>query len=129
MVAAYLEMRQVQAQLRRTGQVDLAAIAAVSAGDARAALVADTQEQRRKGLTVTGEIRHSPRVTALVPTGEPETAAVEDCQDVSALRTTDAGGNLVQQNREWRHVATARLALVEGHWKVTEFASDPDSRC
>ncbi|MER5866352.1 hypothetical protein [Kitasatospora sp. NPDC002040] len=82
-------------------------------------------------LVMTGSPRNSPLVKSIQSTGNPPTAIVEDCLDVTDWHQADAGTKAVRDPspRLTRYVATATLRKSDSRWLIEDFKREEGRSC
>lgn len=101
---------------------DDAALAVHADGRALRLLTAGLRSLREQGLVIDGRVELNPVVVELSTPGEPTLARIEDCGDSSGWLTVDARTGQVSDEPRGRQLVIATVAVVDGQWKVTDFA-------
>jgi hypothetical protein len=119
-LAAYRGMWQAYVDAGRTTDPQYTDLDKYATGDARSALVAGLEQNKKQGLLTKGDVAMSPQVTALTPqTSSPDTASIKDCLDTSKATRVKADGSPFTDTPGGRRSVTATAKNVDGVWKVT----------
>ncbi|MFJ5681048.1 hypothetical protein [Streptomyces sp. NPDC093097] len=96
-------------------------------------LEVDLAQMKSVGTVGTGEVGHTPKVTALDAGGKLPKATIQDCIDLSrwkAVRTKTGQPVPLPTNQPRRYVATASAEKWKGgRWMVTDYSPDGTHPC
>ena len=86
---------------------------------------------RQQGISVQGQAKHDPEVVALTLNGDPATATIRDCIDLTDVTAIyrETGKSALAPNQSQRHVATAEAVMVNDRWMVRDVAADRTRPC
>ncbi|MFJ6214189.1 hypothetical protein ACIQGZ_12770 [Streptomyces sp. NPDC092296] len=102
-----------------------------STGQALSASLANLHRLQEAGMVMQGQPRNNARVTALDLGATPQTAAIEDCLDVSGWHQADAKTKQIRdpKRRLSRYIVTATADNTKTGWLITSLTPEPGQTC
>jgi hypothetical protein len=86
---------------------------------------------RQQGIVVKGQATHDPQIVALTLDGDPATATIRDCVDITNVKAIyrQTGKSALAPTRSQRHFTTAQAVTVNGRWMIRTVAADRTRTC
>ncbi len=100
-----------------------------AAGEALRQIVDSLYLDKRQNVVTKGQPETHPRVTELIPAGDPKRARIVDCADDSRWLKYRVSGELLNDTPGGRRRITAVVENLNGTWKVTDFRVEVIGSC
>ncbi|WP_055588959.1 hypothetical protein [Peterkaempfera griseoplana] len=108
-----------------------AGLSLFATGSALSSALANLHRLREAGMVMQGQPRSDARVMALHLTSSPQTAAIEDCLDVSGWHQADAHTKQLRDPRQRlsRYVVTATATSTSAGWLISDLKAHTGQSC
>ncbi|WP_377272308.1 hypothetical protein [Peterkaempfera sp. SMS 1(5)a] len=130
-LARYSDWWRAQATAYADSSRSGAGLSLFATGSALSAALANLHRLREAGMVMQGQPRSDARVTALNLTSSPQTAAIEDCLDVSGWHQADAHSKQLRDPRQRlsRYVVTATATSTSDGWLISDLRQRTGQTC
>jgi hypothetical protein len=130
-LAAYVGFSDAASAAQRHPMRSPSGLKKFATDKALASTLATIALYRQQGIVVKGQATHDPQIVALSLDGDPATATIRDCVDITNVKAIyrETGKSALAPNQSQRHFATAQAVTVNGHWMIRTVASDRSRTC
>ena len=130
-LAVYTGMRQAQAAAEDAGTVQNVSLGSYATGKALIALTSAVGQDAANGWRMVGVPQLDPKVTALDLNGQPPTATVTDCMNVSGWHTVDqfTGKDITAPSTHSSFVSVSQAQLGPDGWRISETEVNRSKPC